>query len=160
MKEGKKYSLRMKVNGMPYRLRVEAHRTLLDVLREDLGLTGVKEGCGMGECGSCTVLVGGRPVKSCILLAVEADGQSITTVEGLGKPGSLDPLQKAFAERGAIQCGFCTPGMIMAAKALLLENPSPSHEEICNYLSGNICRCTGYVKIIDAVKAVASGEQK
>jgi len=160
MIKAKKYPLRVKVNGISYKLRVEANRTLLDVLRDDLGLTGAKEGCGMGECGSCTVLLGDRPVKSCIFLAVEADGQSITTIEGLGKPGSLDPLQKAFIERGAIQCGFCTPGMIMAAKALLSENPSPPDEEIRHYLSGNICRCTGYVKIVDAIEAVAKGEKR
>ena len=134
---------------------MEAHRTLLDVLREDLGLIGAKEGCGIGECGSCTVLMGGRPVKSCILLALQADGEEITTIEGLAKGGVLDTLQKAFIEQGAIQCGYCTPGMILAAKALLAENRLPSEEEVRNYLSGNLCRCTGYVKIIEAIRAAA-----
>ncbi len=149
------YPIRMKVNGVDHRLRIQAHRTLLDVLRKDLGLTGTKEGCGMGECGSCTVLIGERPVKSCIFLALEADGESITTIEGLAKGNGLDPLQRAFIDWGAIQCGFCTPGMIMAAKALLTESRDPREEEIRDYLSGNICRCTGYIKIVEAIMAVA-----
>ena len=160
MKRTKRFPLKLKVNGTVHRLRVEAHRTLLDVLREDLGLIGAKEGCGIGECGSCTVIMGGRPIKSCILLALQADGEEITTIEGLAKGGVLDTLQKAFIEQGAIQCGYCTPGMILAAKALLQKNSSPKEEEIRNYLSGNICRCTGYVKIIEAVQAAVQEGRK
>lgn len=141
------------VNGDTYRLTVEPRRTLLDVLRDDLGLTGTKNGCGMGECGACTVLVDGKPVSSCLILAIRADGKSVTTIEGLADGNKLHPLQQAFVECSAIQCGFCTPGMILTAKALLEENPKASEEDVKLGLVGNLCRCTGYVKIVEAVMA-------
>jgi aerobic-type carbon monoxide dehydrogenase small subunit (CoxS/CutS family) len=144
------------LNGSEVTLSVPAHKRLLDVLREDLGLTGTKEGCGEGECGACTVIVDGRAVNSCLYPAPEVDGKQVVTIEGLLESGSnLGVLQKAFAERGAIQCGFCSPGMIMAAKALLDQNPDPTDEEIREALSGNLCRCTGYVQIIEAVRQAA-----
>lgn len=145
----------LKVNGQPYHLAVDLHRTLLEVLRDELGLTGAKYGCGMGECGACTVLVEGEAVLSCITLAATADGKAITTIEGLAENGNLHPVQQAFIDRGAIQCGYCTPGMILAAKALLDENPRPTEEEVKQYLRGNLCRCTGYTKIIEAVLVAA-----
>lgn len=151
----KKYPIRLTVNGEVHELEVEPQRRLLDVLREDLLLTGTKEGCGNGECGACTVLLDGRAVNSCLLLAVSAEGHEIETIEGLAKGEELHPLQRAFIEYGAVQCGFCTPGMIMAAKALLLENPRPTEDEIRTGLAGNLCRCTGYTKIIAAVQAAA-----
>ncbi len=151
----KRYSLTLTVNGTVHKLQVEPDRTLLDVLREDLDLIGTKEGCGLGECGSCSVIVGKRLVKSCIFMALQANGETVTTIEGLAQGGKLDPLQRAFIERGAIQCGYCTPGMILTSKALLGENPAPREAEIRNYLSGNLCRCTGYVKIIEAIQAAA-----
>lgn len=141
------------VNGETYRLTVEPHRTLLDVLRDDLGLTGTKNGCGMGECGACTILVDGKPVSSCLTLAIGADGKSVTTIEGLADGNKLHPLQQAFVDCSAIQCGFCTPGMILTAKALLEENPKASEEDVKLGLVGNLCRCTGYVKIVEAVMA-------
>lgn len=143
------------VNGQSYHLNVSLHRTLLEVLRDELGLTGAKYGCGMGECGACTVLVEGEAVLSCITLAATADGKAITTIEGLAEDGNLHPVQQAFIDRGAIQCGYCTPGMILAAKALLDENPRPTEEEVKQYLRGNLCRCTGYTKIIEAVLVAA-----
>lgn len=143
------------VNGSHYRVMVEAHRTLLDVLRDGLGFTGAKKGCDRGECGACTVLIDGVPMQSCLVLAVQAEGRSITTVEGLARDGAMDPLQIAFHEVGAIQCGFCTPGMIVTARALLDRNPDPTDHEIKEALSGNMCRCTGYVKIIEAVRRAA-----
>lgn len=143
------------VNGQPYHLAVELQRTLLEVLRDDLELTGAKYGCGMGECGACTVLVDSKPVASCLTLAVAADGKEITTIEGLATDGKLHPIQQAFIDNGAIQCGYCTPGMILAAKALLDENPRPTKEDAKQYLRGNLCRCTGYTKIINAVLAAA-----
>ena len=149
----------LRVNGEAYDLLTYPHRTLLEVLREDLHLTGAKESCGEGACGTCTVLLDGFPVRSCLLLAVEAEGREITTIEGLAAGGKLHPLQEAFVEHHAIQCGFCTPGMILTAKALLDAVPEPTEEEIRRALSGNICRCTGYAKIVDAVKA-ASAEEK
>jgi carbon-monoxide dehydrogenase small subunit len=133
---------------------VEARDTLLHVIRNKIGLTGTKEGCGTGECGSCTVLLNGRPVNSCLVLAVDVEGRKITTIED----GELGILQKAFVDHGAVHCGFCTPGMIMSAKGLLDEKPSPSEEEIKRALVGNICRCTGYVQIVEAIKAAASGQ--
>ena len=145
--------LRVTVNGDKYHLLIESNRTLLDVIRNEMDLTGTKNGCEMGECGACTVLVNGRPINSCLMLALEADGKEVVTIEGLGEGENLDPVQEAFIERGAIQCGFCTPGMIMSAKALLDKNPKADDEEIKKGLRGNLCRCTGYVKIIDAVKA-------
>jgi len=153
-----KRRIRLKVNGELEELDVEPWRTLLEVLREDLGLTSVKEGCGTGDCGSCTVILNGRAVNSCLVLAVDADGGEVLTVEGLSNGPELHPLQKAFIKHGAIQCGFCTPGMIMAAKALLDENPNPSPEEVKEALSGNICRCAGYSNIVKAVLAAARGE--
>lgn len=143
------------VNGQSHHLDVSLHRTLLEVLRDELGLTGTKYGCGMGECGACTVLIEGKPVLSCITLAATADGKAITTIEGLAEDGNLHPVQQAFIDRGAIQCGYCTPGMILAAKALLDENPGPTEEEVKQYLRGNLCRCTGYTKIIEAVLVAA-----
>lgn len=136
---------------------VEPKWTLLYVLREVLGLTGTKEGCGYGECGACTVIIDGKAVNSCIYPAIEAEGKDITTIEGLAKDGEMHPLQKAFIEKGAVQCGFCTPGMIMSAKALLDEKEDPTEEDIKEAIEGNICRCTGYVMIIDAIKSVAAG---
>ena len=149
----------LRVNGEAYDLLTYPHRTLLEVLREDLHLTGAKESCGEGACGTCTVLLDGAPVRSCLLLAVEAEGREITTIEGLAAGGKLHPLQEAFVEHHAIQCGFCTPGMILTAKALLDATPEPTEEEIRRALSGNICRCTGYAKIVDAVKAASAKEK-
>jgi aerobic carbon-monoxide dehydrogenase small subunit len=142
----------LKVNGESYRISVPDNRTLLQAIRDDLGLTGTKEGCGVGECGACTVLVDGRPANSCLVLAVEMDGREITTVEGLARDGVLDPLQQAFIEEGAIQCGFCTPGMLMSAQGLLNKNPFPTEDEIRKAIQGNLCRCTGYDPIVRAVK--------
>jgi len=133
---------------------IEEHWTLLYLLREKLGLTGSKEGCGSGECGACSVIVDGKAINSCLCPAMEADGKKITTIEGLSSPdGTLDPLQKSFVENGGIQCGFCSPGMIISSRALLDENPNPSEQEIKHALAGNLCRCTGYVQIIDSVKS-------
>ena len=140
------------VNGKKREVDVKPHTRLLDVLREDLGLTGTKEGCGKGECGACTVIMDNKVVASCLVLAPQADGSEIQTVEGLGGKDKLHPIQQSFIETGAVQCGFCIPGMIMSSKKLLDEKINPSEEEIKRGLSGNICRCTGYVKIIDAVK--------
>lgn len=150
-----KQKVELTVNGEVWEVEVAPHRTLLEVLREDLGLTGAKEGCGLGACGSCTVLIDGAPVLSCLILAVEAQSKSITTIEGLMKDNKPDPVQEAFVSHGAIQCGFCTPGSIMSAKALLERNPKPSREEIREALSGNLCRCTGYKKIIEAVESLS-----
>ncbi len=140
------------VNGENKTLDVEEDKRLLDFLRDDLGLIGVKEGCGEGECGACTVIMDGQAVVSCLVMAFQADGSHITTIEGLVKNGELHPIQKAFIDSGAVQCGFCTPGMILSAKALLDKNPHPTREEIREGLSGNLCRCTGYNKIVDAVE--------
>lgn len=147
------------VNGRRHRLAVEPQATLLEVLREQLGLTGTKEGCDGGECGACTVLLEGRPVLSCLLLAVEAQGKSVLTVEGLAREGQLDPVQEAFIAEGAIQCGFCTPGMLLSARALLDRRPNPSVAEIKEALAGNLCRCTGYGSIIRAVQRAARASQ-
>ncbi len=147
--------IHLKVNNQPYDLEVSARRRLVDLLREDLNLTGTKYGCGEGECGACTVLLDGQAVNSCLLLAVEADGCEITTIEGLAQADQLHPLQQAFVAEGAVQCGFCTPGMILSAKALLDENPHPSDEEITQALAGNLCRCTGYSAILRAVKSLS-----
>jgi carbon-monoxide dehydrogenase small subunit len=144
------------LNGSAVTLSVEAHRRLLDVLRDDLGLTGTKEGCGEGECGACTVIVDGRAVNACLYPAPEVDGKQVVTIEGLvGPQNELSVIQKAFADCGAVQCGFCSPGMIMSTKALLDEIPDPTDEEIREALLGNLCRCTGYVQIIEAVRAAA-----
>ena len=150
-----KKELHITVNGDEYHLFVDVRRTLLDVIREDIGLTGTKNGCGAGECGACTVLLDGEPVNSCLVLVHEADGQEVVTIEGLAQGGVLHPIQEAFVEQGAIQCGFCTPGMVMSAKALLDRKPNPTREDILHGLKGNLCRCTGYVKIIDAVEAAS-----
>ncbi len=144
------------LNGEAVEVEIEPHLTLLQVLRDKLEMTGTKEGCGMGECGACTVLMDGKAVNSCILPALEVEGKSVTTIEGLiDIQGNLHPLQKAFIEYGAIQCGFCTPGMVLSAKALLDENPKPTEEEIRNAIAGNLCRCTGYLQIIQAIKALS-----
>jgi aerobic carbon-monoxide dehydrogenase small subunit len=148
--------IQITVNGEQQEIAVEPWRTLLDVLRDDLGLTGVKKGCDRGDCGACTVLFDGKPVTSCMMLAVQAADHTIVTIEGLADlTGALHPLQQAFVDYGAIQCGFCTPGMILAATALLAENPHPSAEEVREAIAGNLCRCTGYVKIVEAVLAAA-----
>lgn len=144
-----------KVNGRDHSLAVRPYDVLLDVIREGLGLTGTKRGCDMGTCGCCTVLVEGRPILSCLTLAAQAEGREITTIEGIRQDGRLHPLQRAFAEFGGSQCGFCTPGIIMAAKAMLDRNPEPGDREIREGISGNLCRCTGWVKIIEAVKDAA-----
>ncbi len=150
--------IELKVNGEVYEVAVDVHRTLLEVLREVIGLTGAKEACDMGECGACTVLIDGRAVLSCLMLAVDAVGKEITTIEGLAKGGELHPLQRAFVEHGAIQCGFCTPGMVLTAKAFLDKNPKPTVEEVKEAISGNLCRCTGYVKIVEAIMAAAGSQ--
>lgn len=149
------FTLRAKVNGKLINLPVSPQRRLLDVLRDDLGLTGVKEGCSEGECGACTVLINGKPVNSCLVLAPEANGAEIITIEGLTCENGLHPLQQAFLDAGAVQCGFCTPGMILSAKALLDAKPNPDSEDVRVAVSGNLCRCTGYTKIFDAVKLAA-----
>jgi carbon-monoxide dehydrogenase small subunit len=143
------------VNGESYEREVEARKLLVHFLRDDLDLTGTHIGCDTGNCGACTVHLGGQVVKSCMLLAIQADGASILTVEGLSEDGSLTPLQQSFSDHHALQCGYCTPGMLMSAKALLDANPRPTEEEIRKALQGNICRCTGYVNIVEAVRAVA-----
>ena len=152
--------IRVAVNGESWEFSVEPKKTLLDFLREDLGLTGTKKGCDNGECGACTVLLNGRPVNACLVLAVEADGQEVLTIEGLADGTRLHPLQQAFIDSGAIQCGFCTSGMIMMAKALLDQNPNPTRQDVREGLGGNLCRCTGYVKIVDAVLAAAEAMRK
>jgi carbon-monoxide dehydrogenase small subunit len=143
------------VNGEPVDLLAGDYKTLLEVLREDLGLTGTKHGCELGECGACSVLVDGEPVLSCLVLAVECEGRRVETVEGLASNGRLHPLQECFADLGAAQCGYCTPAMLMTAKALLEREPHPSRDQIREALSGNLCRCTGYLQIIEAVEAAA-----
>jgi carbon-monoxide dehydrogenase small subunit len=143
------------VNGEAVEAAVEANRTLLQFLREDLGLTGTKHGCGLGDCGACTVILDGSPVNACLVLAVQARGRQVVTIEGLAENGNLHPIQKAFVDKGAIQCGFCTPGMILSAKALLEMNPKPTEPEIRTAISGNLCRCTGYQKIVEAIQEAA-----
>ncbi len=147
--------IKFKVNSQEREIVTESTRTLLSILREDLGLKGTKEGCGKGECGACTVIMDGKPVVSCLVLACQLDGCEITTIEGLSKDDRLDPIQQAFIEEGAVQCGFCTPGMILSAKALLMKNQDPSEGEIKEAISGNLCRCTGYSKIIKAIGKAA-----
>jgi len=150
-----KQILRFTVNEEPREIAVEPWWTLLDVLRDQLELTGAKKGCDRGDCGACTVLLDGKPIVSCTTLAVQADGRRVTTIEGLMHEGSLHPLQQAFVDVGAVQCGFCTPGMVLAAKALLAENPSPTEDDVREAIAGNLCRCTGYAKIVEAVLSVA-----
>lgn len=152
-----KQLIHTQINGENYDLHIAPYRTLLDVLRTEVGLTGTKKGCDVGDCGACTVLLDGRSVNSCLVLAVEANGREIHTIEGLAQEGRLHPLQESFLRHGAAQCGFCTPGMIVMAKALLDENPHPTEEEVRFAIAGNICRCTGYVKIVDAILDVAQG---
>ena len=142
----------LKVNGIDYILNIDKDIRLIDLLRDKLGLTGTKEGCGEGECGACTVIMDGVSVNSCLVMAFQADGSNILTIEGLEEEGKLHPIQKAFMEEGAVQCGYCTPGMIMSVKALLDKQPYPSREEIRKGISGNLCRCTGYNKIVDATE--------
>jgi carbon-monoxide dehydrogenase small subunit len=154
-----KVAIDLTVNGEKCFLEVKPNQTLVDVLREDLGLTGTKKGCGEGKCGSCTVLMNGRPVNSCLVLAPQAEGADIVTIEGLAEQ-EPHPLQKAFAEKGAVQCGYCTPGMILTAKALLDINPNPGENEIKEAIAGNLCRCTGYNKIVEAIMACASSDRK
>jgi aerobic-type carbon monoxide dehydrogenase small subunit (CoxS/CutS family) len=150
--------IQFKVNDDLVSLEVEPHWTLLRVIRDELGLTGTKEGCGEGDCGACTVLVDDRAVNSCLILAIDVDGKAIITIEGLTQGDELHPLQKAFMEKGAVQCGFCTPGMILTAKALLDQNPHPTEEEIRFAIAGNLCRCTGYAKIVEAIQVVSGME--
>lgn len=151
-----KQLLKLRVNGEDYEIYTEPWRTLQEVLIEDLNLTGTKRGCDDGYCGCCTVLVDGKAVKSCLIMAWQAPGRDILTVEGLVKDGKLDPLQQAFIDGFAVQCGFCTPGMLMSAKALLMENPHPTEEEIKGAIMGNLCRCTGYKKIVESIQLAAS----
>jgi aerobic carbon-monoxide dehydrogenase small subunit len=148
------------INGEKMTKEVEANKTLLKYIREDLDFTGTKEGCGAGECGACTILVNGKAVNACLMLAPEADGKEILTIEGISDGYNLDPLQDAFIEHAALQCGFCTPGMIMSAKALLSENPTPNEEEVKSAISGNLCRCTGYKKIVDAIMDVSENNRE
>ncbi len=146
----------LSINGIKHRLAIRENETLLEVLRERIGITGAKKGCDVGECGTCTVIVDGEPTLSCITLAVEMEGMQITTIEGLAQDSKLHPIQAAFHEHGAVQCGFCTPGMIMSAKALLDKNPTPTEYEVRRAISGNSCRCTGYAKPVKAILAVAN----
>lgn len=155
MKKRQKIGITLTVNGEEHEVFIYPHLTLLEVLREELGLTGAKASCSEGACGSCTVLLDGLPVRSCLLLAVEVQGRQITTVEGLARDGALHPIQDAFVEHHAIQCGFCTPGMILTAKALLDRNPRPTEADIRRAISGNVCRCTGYTKIVEAIESAA-----
>jgi carbon-monoxide dehydrogenase small subunit len=147
--------VQLKINGETFRVEVEPHETLLDVIRGKVGLTGTKKGCETGQCGACTVIIEGKAVTSCLILAVEAHGKEIVTVEGLARDGQLHPLQQAFVEEGAVQCGYCTPGMLLSAKALLDENPRPTQRQVKEAIAGNLCRCTGYVKIVKAIVAAA-----
>jgi len=151
-----KITIELTINGKKRKVETTHSTRLLDLIRDDLHLTGTKEGCGKGECGACTVIMNGELVASCLVLASQADGAVITTIEGIGNGGHLDLIQEAFIETGAVQCGFCTPGMILAAKKLLEENPHPTEEEIKRGISGNLCRCTGYQKIFDAIKLAAN----
>jgi aerobic carbon-monoxide dehydrogenase small subunit len=153
------HTIRMRVNGKDYTVDVPSQRLLIDCLRYDLGLTGTKEGCSVGVCGACTVLMDGRLISSCLTLAVLADGKELTTVEGLAQDGKLHPVQQAFIDYGGFQCGICTPGMVVAAKALLDENPNPTDDDIKDWMMGNLCRCTGYYKIIESIRGAAARMQ-
>jgi carbon-monoxide dehydrogenase small subunit len=150
-----KQVIRLQVNGISYEVMISPRDLLVDVLRKQLGFTGAKKGCGHGDCGTCTVLVNEKPILSCLTLAISCRGKEITTIEGLDQDGVLHPVQQSFVNHGAIQCGFCTPGMVLSAKALLDQNPNPTEDQIRRGLSGNLCRCTGYAKIIEAVEAAA-----
>jgi carbon-monoxide dehydrogenase small subunit len=150
----------LKVNGISYQVEVEPWRTLVEVLRETLGFTGTKKSCNEGECGACTVMMDGRPVASCLVLAVDAQGKEIVTIEGLSEGERLHPIQEAFLKHGAIQCGFCTPGMVISAKALLDQNPRPTVTEVRKAISGNLCRCTGYQHIVDSIMAASKMMEK
>ncbi|HKJ86835.1 MAG TPA: (2Fe-2S)-binding protein [Spirochaetia bacterium] len=150
--------MKLNINGQPYERDVNEHTTLLHFLRHDLGLTGTKEGCGSGECGACTIIMDGKSVNSCLVLAAEADGSELETIEGVAVSGELSAIQQAFHENHAVQCGFCTPGMVMSATDLLRRNPQPTRDEIIDGIEGNFCRCTGYEQIIEAVDAAARGE--
>lgn len=156
----KEMGITLRVNGKSYRVRVPPWRTLLEVLRENLGLMGTKKSCNEGECGACTVHMDGRPVTSCLVLAADAQGKEIVTIEGVSEGEKLHPVQEAFLKHGAIQCGFCTPGMVMSAKALLDENPEPTLSDARQAISGNLCRCTGYQHIINAILAVPEQKKK
>ena len=149
--------IELNVNGELYEVAIQQHRTLAEVLREELDLIGTKEACNEGDCGSCTVILDGKTVTACLTLAVEADGRQITTIEGIADGSELSPLQQKFIDHGAIQCGFCTPGMIMSATALLEENPNPTEDEVRMGIAGNICRCTGYTKIVEAILDTSKG---
>ena len=149
-------NISLKVNGQQYSLEVDAKDLLLHVIRERIGLTGTKEGCGTGECGACTVLIDGIPINSCLYLAVKAEGKEVLTIEGLGAAANLHPLQQAFIDNAAVQCGYCAPGMLLSAKALLDKNPDPSEREIREGIAGNICRCTGYVKVVKAIQQAST----
>ena len=151
-------TIHARINGKPVAVEIPDHKLLVDLLRDDVGLTGTKESCGVGVCGACTVLLDGKPVSACLTLAVYADGCDVTTIEGLATGDELHPLQQAFIEHGGYQCGMCTPGQIMAAKALLDANPRPTRAEIQHWMKGNLCRCTGYYKIIESIEAAAGGE--
>jgi aerobic carbon-monoxide dehydrogenase small subunit len=150
-----KHQIVLEVNGQVHRISTEPYRTLLEVLRDDLSLTGTKYSCGEGECGACTVLLDDKPIMSCLALAVAVDGSRIQTIEGVADGGMISPLQRNFLAKGAVQCGYCTPGVVMSAKALLDENPNPTEQEVREYMEGNLCRCTGYAKIVDAILATA-----
>jgi carbon-monoxide dehydrogenase small subunit len=154
-----KIVIALRVNGEDQELLAPPHLSLLEVLRENLELTGTKEGCGEGVCGSCTVLIDGRPVRSCLTLAAEAQGREITTIEGLSEGEALDPVQAAFIDHGAVQCGFCTPGMVLTAKAGLADTPRPDDKQARDMIAANVCRCTGYAKIVEAIVAVGQGEE-
>lgn len=151
------HTITLTINGRQHTATAKANRTLLQLLRDDFGLSGTKDGCAEGECGACTVLMDGKPVNSCLVLAAQADGRSIVTIEGLGTRQQPHPLQKAFVEEGAVQCGYCTPGLIMSAYALLQNNAQPTEEDIRQAIAGNLCRCTGYSKIVAAVRKAAEG---
>lgn len=159
-KEQKKIKIKLTVNERDYVVEVKPHWTLLDVIRDQIGLTGTKYGCGTGECGACTVLMDRKLAPSCLVLAAQAEGKEIVTIEGLSNGDKLHPLQKAFIEHGAIQCGYCTPGMILSAKALLDRNSNPTEEEVRYAIDGNLCRCTGYVKQVEAILAAAEEMRK
>ncbi len=159
IKKGKLHVVRLTVNGEEHAALVKANTTLLDLLREEFDYTGTKKGCELGDCGACTVLMDEKPVTSCIALAVEADGRSITTIEGLERDGKLDRLQEEFIKQTAVQCGYCSPGMILSGKALLMRNPHPTEREVREAIAGNLCRCTGYVRIVKAILAASEAQR-